>query len=180
MTTVSTNHRNELLVLVRKQCAMLKVKGYGSFKEGPSIKHFGVSAINKGCTVIIFDMGECLGMDSTFMGVMAELAMRVHDANGRLAAINLTEKTFSLLKTLGLNRIIDCYKVAELPAELKSVLIDAMDLEALSLDEADQLTSLTTMLEAHQNLVKAAPENIARFKDVISYLDQDLNAFASK
>jgi hypothetical protein len=32
-----------------------------------------------------------------------------------------------------------------------------------------------TMLEAHEALCKAAPENFSRFKDVLDYLKQDLH-----
>jgi len=166
--------------MLRKKCAMLKVKGNASFKESTSVKRFGSAAIDSGCNLIIFDMAECLGMDSTFMGVMAELAMRVRtETNGRLIAMNLTPKTLSLLSTLGLNRLIDCYQAGYLPQEIKEVLAEVMDLTELPAADEDKLASLTTMLEAHRNLVKAAPENMARFKDVISFLDQDLKAFTS-
>jgi hypothetical protein len=36
------------------------------------------------------------------------------------------------------------------------------------------------MIEAHEALVDADPENFARFKDVLEYLKQDLRAGASK
>jgi hypothetical protein len=36
------------------------------------------------------------------------------------------------------------------------------------------------MIEAHEALVDAAPENLARFKDVLEYLKQDLRAGAAK
>ena len=32
------------------------------------------------------------------------------------------------------------------------------------------------MIEAHESLVDADPENLARFKDVLEYLKQDLRA----
>jgi hypothetical protein len=156
---------------------MVKVNGYGSFKEGPSIKRFGAAAEDAGCNLVVFDMESCLGMDSTFMGVMAGLALRMQeDVNGRVVAMNLSAKTFSLLETLGLNRIIVCYQEGDIPDEFKAVLADVMDLEELALEGDDKMTSLTTMLSAHRNLVEADPENISRFKDVISYLDQDLKA----
>lgn len=177
MIRASSNNKNELLVTIRKSCAMVKVNGYGSFKEGPSIKRFGAAAEDMGCNLVIFDMESCLGMDSTFMGVMAGLALRMQeDVNGRVVAMNLSAKTLSLLETLGLNRIIICYQAGNIPDEFKAILADIMDLEELALDGEDKMTSLATMLSAHRDLVEASPENISRFKDVISYLDQDLKA----
>jgi anti-sigma B factor antagonist len=169
---------NEILVTIRKNCAMIKVNGYVSFKMGPSIKRFGAAAVDNGCTKIIFDMERCLGMDSTFMGVMAGLAIRTkNDVKGEVVAMNLSPKTDSLLATLGLNRLIDCYQVGLLSEKLESELADIMDLENLELDGQDKLSSLTTMLEAHQNLIDVSPEeNLPRFKDVITYLEQDLKA----
>jgi anti-anti-sigma regulatory factor len=160
---------------------MVKVNGYGSFKEGPSIKRFGAAAVKVGCNLVIFDMENCLGMDSTFMGVMAGMALRMQsDAGGKVVAMNLSPKTASLLQTLGLDRIITCYQQEHLPDEFKTVLADIMDLKELDLEEDDKVSSLTTMLTAHQDLVEAAPENISKFKDVISFLDQDLKALEGR
>ena len=97
--------------------------------------------------------------------------------SGQCVAMNLSPKTDSLLATLGLNRLIDCYQVGSLSEELECQLADIMDLENLELDGQDKLSSLTTMLEAHQNLIDVSPEeNLSRFKDVITYLEQDLKA----
>ncbi len=178
MTVTGVKPQNEILVTIRKNCAMIKVTGYGSFKMGPSIKRFGAAAVAKGCIKIIFDMERCLGMDSTFMGVMAGLAIRIqNDVQGEVVAMNLSPKTDSLLSTLGLNRLIGCYQIGALSEEFECELADIMDLENLELDGHDKLSSLTTMLEAHKDLVDVAPEeNLPRFKDVITYLDQDLQA----
>ena len=167
--------QDELLVAVCKSCAMIKVNGRGTFKAGPSLKRFGASAIDKGCTQILLDMESCFGMDSTFMGVMAGLALRIQrEAGGRLVAINLSPKTASLLQTLGLDRLVECYQEDGLPDALKADLANILDLEDLDLEGADKRVSIETMLTAHQDLVKVAPENLTRFRDVLTYLDQDL------
>lgn len=167
--------QDELLVAVCKSCAMVRVNGRGTFKAGPSLKRFGASAIEKGCSQIILDMEGCLGMDSTFMGVLAGLALRIQrETGGRLIAMNLTPKTAALLQTLGLDRLVECYQADELPGELKASLAEVLDLKDLSLEGTDKRLSLETMLTAHQTLVEVAPENQARFRDVLTYLDQDL------
>ena len=45
------------------------------------------------------------------------------------------------------------------------------------LDRADaqKREQAETMLEAHEALCEAAPENVSRFKDVLDYLKQDLH-----
>lgn len=167
--------QDELLVAIRKCCAMVKVSGRGTFKAGPALKRFGAAAIEQGCEQIMFDMECCTGMDSTFMGVLAGLALRMQrEAKGIVVAMNLTPKTSSLLETLGLNRLVECYLPGELPDSLKVCLIEALDLKDLNLEDSDKRVSIETMLDAHQNLVELAPENLTRFRDVIAYLDQDL------
>lgn len=174
----SSRPNDELLVAVRKCCALVKVNGRGSFKAGPSLKRFGASAIAKGCTQIILDMEDCLGMDSTFMGVLAGLALRIQrEEHGQLVAMNLTPKTASLLSTLGLDRLVTCYQAGDLPQAFKSCLATSLELEGLNIDGDEQRLSLETMLEAHQQLVEVSPENSTRFRDVITYLDQDLKDF---
>jgi hypothetical protein len=39
----------------------------------------------------------------------------------------------------------------------------------------DKTTQAETMLEAHEELVEANPENAAKFKDVLEFLKQDLH-----
>ena len=41
--------------------------------------------------------------------------------------------------------------------------------------EGKKKETTETMLEAHQALCDAAPENLSRFKDVLEYLKQDLH-----
>ena len=173
----SARPQDELLVAVRKGCAVVKVNGRGSFKVGPTLKRFGATVIGKGCARIIFDMEQCVAMDSTFMGVLAGLALRVQREreDGQVVAMNLTPKTASLLQTLGLDRLIECYQVGALPETLQVCMANTLELEDLDATGGDKRESVETMLEAHQDLVEASPENLIRFRDVIAYLDQDLH-----
>ncbi len=172
----SARPKDELLVAVRKCCALVKVNGRGSFKVGPTLKRFGAAAVEKGCDQIIFDMESCLAMDSTFMGVLAGLALRMQRERdtGRVVVMNLSPKTAALLETLGLDRLVECHEIGKLPPELSTCLAGILDLEDLPSSADAARDSLETMLEAHQNLVEIAPENLLRFRDVISYLDQDI------
>jgi anti-sigma B factor antagonist len=171
----TVNREDQLLVAIQKQCALVRVRGRGSFKNAPALKRFGVSAIEKGCVRIVLDMDECRGMDSTFMGVLAGLALRLqHEFAGQVVAINLTPKTLSLLETLGLTRLIDAHEAGAAAAELTDSLGEVFDVAALENPADDRRITLETMLEAHQNLVDATPDNLTRFKDVLTYLTQDL------
>jgi hypothetical protein len=45
----------------------------------------------------------------------------------------------------------------------------------IPLDE-NRTARAETMLEAHEALVKSAPENISKFKDVIQFLEEELRS----
>ena len=164
-----------LLVAIHEDTALVRVCGRGSFKIGPALKQFGTEAIARGCRRIILDMDTCMGMDSTFMGVLAGLALRLRrESDGVVVMMNLSDKTSYLLETLGLGRLLELYRVGQLDEALREHLSVLMDLNRLEVDADNQRLTLETMLEAHQDLVKAAPENLPKFKNVIAFVSQDL------
>jgi len=165
---------SNLLVAVQATFALVKVSGRATFKLAPSLKRFCLTALNNGCEDIIFDMEECPGMDSTFMGVLAGIAIHPgRPGTGRVIVVNLTARTHTMLSTLGLERVLECHELNAPQPELKHRLAAALHLDGLEADD-DRTLSLTTMLQAHQHLVDVDPENMARFRDVLTYLDQEV------
>ncbi len=162
-----------LLVAVKAAFALIKVSGRATFKLAPSLKRFCMNALDHGCRQIIFDMEECQGMDSTFMGVLAGVAIHPGGGDAKVIVINLSPRTHEMLVTLGLERVLECHALNEPLPELKQRLAAALHLEGLE-DDNDRVLSLTTMLQAHQHLVDIDPENLARFRDVLTYLNQEV------
>ncbi len=166
-----------LQVAVQGTFVLIRIPGRATFKRAASLKRFCLQAVDRGCTEVIFDMETCFGMDSTFMGVLAGLA--IHPPFGkhspRVVVMNLSPKTYAMLSTLGLERVLECYEQSTaLPEDLHRRLAQALCLEDMGpAGEQDQQVSLNTMLQAHQHLVDVDPENLVRFRDVITYLDQE-------
>ena len=168
--------QDSILVAVQGACAFVRVRGRGSFKNAPAVKRFGLSSIKAGCRCFILDMAACTGMDSTFMGVLAGLALRLREAagGGRLMAINLTAKTESLLETLGLTRLMDTYQAGADPEAFKAEMQESLTLDSLPVGGDDRKSLVETMLSAHEELSGLTADNRIRFKDVLTYLEQDL------
>ncbi len=111
-------------------------------------------------------------MDSTFMGTMAGMALRLKElGQGRLRVIHCSARSRDLLSGLGLDQIFD----------IQANGADAPECEELAKTERDaaekaaaKREQTSTMLEAHEALCQAQPENLTRFKDVLEYLKQDL------
>ena len=164
---------DRLLVAYQDKRAFVKPIGRATFKLAPALKRFGVSVISKGCRDVRFDMSECTTLDSTFMGVLAGIAMwQVQDGQKmQVTLTGLEARTRSMLATLGLERIITCRNAGEASGA-------TADLEDQPIREvkpdASKAETLDTMWTAHQDLVRADQENEARFCDVLTYLDQEI------
>lgn len=171
-----TEISDELLVAVQGTTAMVRVRGRGSFKTAPALRDFGHAVVDKGCERMIMDMDECIGMDSTFMGVMAGLGMKLKSENaGILVVMNLSQKTSALLETLGLHKLLQMYMAGTFPDTLKEHVAAVADLSKLDTAGRDKKITLETMLAAHEDLISASSDNLPKFKDVMSFLNNELS-----
>lgn len=149
----------------------VRVAGRGSFLESGSLKEFGREMVNRGYREFVFDLQECAMMDSTFMGTMAGMALRLKElGQGHLRVIHCGARSRELLSGLGLDQIF------EIQSDGASTGPRCEILEKTERGEAGESkrAQATTMLEAHEALCEARPENRTRFKDVLEYLKQDL------
>ena len=162
-----------ILVGVTGKAVCIKVRGKGSFQNSPALKEFAREMFERGHRVFVVDLADCPVMDSTFMGTLAGLALRLRESeNGSLLVCNVNERNADLLRNLGLNNLFTVESKADAADQAESTLSSEGSLSRL--DHA------ACMIEAHEALVDADPENLARFKDVLEYLKQDLRAGASK
>ena len=171
------SNADKLLVATDESRAFLRLIGRGTYKLGPVLKDFAATAVRKGCSLFVMDMEQCAGMDSTFMGVLAGLALRVkRETGGRVAVVHVSPKNLALLTTLGVSRILG---LGEAPAGAGATGPGAAtpgDMQALAAGEVDRRQLTQTMLEAHESLVGIRPENLPKFRDVIAYLSESLRS----
>ena len=148
----------------------IRVVGRGSFKVSATLKQFIAQVSSKQpVSTVVLDLIGCIGMDSTFMGVLAGLSGRLKQNGQVLELINLSEKNAGLLATLGVDRVIAHYSNShghEMPGQ---------EATSLSTDGVTKKELAETALQAHQNLVELSEENRPRFKRVIEYLKADVD-----
>lgn len=169
------NPADKLLVAIQNEAAIVRVRGRGSFKISTALKEFVGAAIDRGCTKLILDMTECIGMDSTFMGVLAGLSFRLKQKNGGVVMVNMSLRTRGLLATLGLDEVIEPHMAGDMPESLAGLLAGAGgEMPVLENPERSTRETAATMLEAHENLVRLSPDNLPKFKDVLAFLQEDL------
>jgi anti-sigma B factor antagonist len=162
-----------ILVGITSRAVHVRVEGKGSFQNSPALKEFSKHMLERGYRHFVVDLNGCPVMDSTFMGTLAGIALRLREfGNGSLLVRNANERNWDLLQNLGLNNLFDVESKGSVL--VTENLVGAAPLEAdHPIDRSDQAEC---MIEAHEALVDADPENFARFKDVLEYLKQDLRA----
>jgi len=129
--------------------------------------------VNRGHREFVFDLEECVMMDSTFMGTMAGMALRLKElGQGRVHVIHCGARSRDLLSGLGLDQIFDIQADGEEAPECEA--LSKTNGEIADKSDAAKREQAGTMLEAHEALCEAEPNNRTRFKDVLDYLKQDL------
>src|SRR5260370_19492663 len=89
---------------------------------------------------------------------------------GHLHVIHCGDRSHQLLSGLGVDQIFDIRSNGATAPECEKMKENMLDRA-----NAQKREQAETMLEAHEALCEAAPENVSRFKDVLDYLKQDLH-----
>ena len=157
---------SEILVSCADRIVWVRVEGNGSSTNSKALKDFAKEMIHRGAREFIVDLCNCPMMDSTFMGTLAGISLWLGElGEGRLSVVNLNERNAESLRSLGLDQLF-------------SVRVSAIERDGQALPiplEEDSTARAQTMLEAHEALVKTAPENLPIFKDVIQFLEEELH-----
>ncbi len=150
----------------------VRVDGKGCFLNAGAISTFAAEMLERGHRRFVVDMGLCPTMDSTFMGTLAGIALKLQKAVGggegaELMLVQVNERNRELLSGLGLDHLMRVESgFGDLGGDVQ--------LDALSSEGGDRESRARVMLDAHEACVEANAENAAKFKDVLAYLREDL------
>jgi anti-sigma B factor antagonist len=162
--------QSSIQVGVNGNAVWVKVEGKGSFLNSGNLKEFTREMVNRGYREFVVDLENCAMMDSTFMGTMAGVALRLKElGHGHLHVVHCGERSRSLLTGLGLDQIFDIHANGAAAPQCELLQRE----KAHGVDQKKQVNA--DMLDAHEALCEAVPQNFSRFKDVLDYLKQDLH-----
>jgi anti-sigma B factor antagonist len=164
--------QSSIQVGVNGPSVWVKVEGKGSFLNSGNFKEFAQQMVNRGYREFVIDLENCAMMDSTFMGTMAGVALRLKElGHGHLHIVHCGDRSRELLSGLGLDQIFSIHANGAVAPECKSLEQN----KSGDMSREQKREQARTMLDAHQALCEVAPENLFRFKDVLDYLKQDLH-----
>lgn len=141
------------------------VQGRASFQNSACLHDFFTAMIRQKRLRFVLDFQQCTTMDSTFLGVLAGLALelRRHIPQGSLVVCRMSERNLELMKNLGLHRLMTV-DTGETGVTLNAGA--ALDCSPVR----SELESARLVLAAHENLIVADEANRAKFQDVLTFL----------
>jgi len=166
--------QSSIQVGVNGKAVWVKVEGKGNFLNSGNFKEFAKEMVQRGYREFVIDLENCAMMDSTFMGTMASVALRLKElGHGHLHVVHCGQRSRDLLTGLGLDQIFQIHSNGAAAAAPKT---EALPDDQPAVEPSQQKQQQAQqMLDAHEALCEAAPENFSRFKDVLEYLKQDLH-----
>ena len=168
---------NNLGVWVGDNLVCVKVAGRANFSGSVDLKTLVTTMWGKGYHHFVLDLTECLLMDSTFLGVLAGLGLKLNNGNGpsqpangngshAIELLNPSPRIADLLENLGITHLFDITR-GPLTTECLTRLDHAPT--AANRREVQQ-----TCLDAHKTLMDVNPANVPKFKDVAQFLAEDI------
>ena len=141
------------------------------------LKEWCECEVNNGASCLVIDLAVCKGMDSTFMGTMAGLAMRLTKLpGGMLQVAEPGEKNRNSLEDLGLDALMQIDPVdAVWRGQIQDVREKLKPCNRANglLQRADQAPHV---LDAHKKLCEADERNTRKFGAVLDFLEAEVKA----
>src|SRR5271154_3795556 len=100
---------SKILVARNADLGFIKVVGRGSFQNSSCLKAFYLQLFKDGVRRFYVDLEACTYLDSTFLGILLGLGLKLREAGGKglLRILNANARNLELLKNLGLDRLIN-------------------------------------------------------------------------
>ena len=162
---MSETAKSVYLVNPASDPVLVRIDGRANFQNSGSLRDFIAAMTAQGRRRFVIDFGGCVGMDSTFLGVLAGAAIELRkcSAEGALVIVRVGQRNLELMRNLGLHRILTIDA-----GEQKEALVKCDT--PLAAKRCSEIESARQVLEAHENLVTADESNRAKFQDVLTFL----------
>lgn len=144
---------------------LVRIEGRASFHNSACLRDFATDMLRQGKRRFALDFLHCTSMDSTFLGVLAGIALELRKQTppGSLVLARVGPRNLELIRNMGLHRLMTV-DAGGRPAGFEHCE------EGLDCPERSELENARLALEAHENLVAADEKNRAKFQDVLVFL----------
>lgn len=159
------------MVAVSDHAACVKINGRADFTSSVDLKKLITELWQRGYNRFTFELCDCVTMDSTFLGMLAGIALKLIDTahapacSSPLELINPSPRIAEVLEDLG---VVHLFRITSRGVQTAS------HFEPLVKCGETRSETARACLEAHKTLMDLKPENVKKFKDVAEFLAEDL------
>ena len=112
------------------------------------------------------DLSACLGMDSTFMGMLVGTAGMMSATGGKVVLVNPSDANLRLLTMLGITEVLPVLQGCKLP--------DLMFVDLGAEANTTVCERMELIRRAHANLIELNEANKTKFSTFLATLEADL------
>jgi anti-sigma B factor antagonist len=164
-----------LKVAVADSVVFLKIAGRACFSISVDLKNLVEELRGKGCTAFVLDLSQCSIMDSTILGMLTGLSLKLEQlphspSTHYIRLLNPNDRISALLDNLG----VATHFQVSMGVSPERALAEIIACRATPAELA------ATSLEAHETLMAVNPDNIPKFKDVAQFLAEDIRNFGQQ
>jgi len=159
----------------------VRVVGLASMNNSARLQEVTEKLEGQGFRRLVFDLADCAGFDSTFMGILlgaalgssrmaAEPSVPEPAAGSPVVLVNANREHRRLLAEVGVDRVV----------RLHPEPIDFPPVELRRLDDrpADPASRIQSIVAAHENLVRLGGRNAEKFGALLKELKRELGGDA--
>lgn len=144
---------------------VVRVIGRACFQNSACLREFVTEMLHQKKSRFVIDFQQCSSMDSTFLGVLAGVALDLKKLPnpGSLVLARMSQRNLELVRNLGLHRLLTV-ETGDFPMAFDNCNT------VLPCNDRSELDHARLVLEAHENLVAADDSNRSKFQDVLAFL----------
>ena len=144
---------------------VVRIDGRACFQNSPGLRDFFGEMLKQGKPRFVLDFQQCGSMDSTFLGVLAGVALELRKKSpaGSLVLARVGQRNLELIRNLGLHRLL-IVDAGQPTANFENCR------DPLQCKNHTEVENARHVLEAHENLVSADESNRSKFQDVLAFL----------
>lgn len=142
---------------------VLKFIGDIRFTLCPAVDNFIKVHFSKGMAPVVIDLTETSGIDSTALGVLAQIAVRSRQMRlPRPSLLLASAEIRQILQSVSFDKVFNVLQKSS------NELWAFKEIQPVATDEQELLEKVLT---AHRNLMALCHENQEKFRDVVSQLE---------
>ncbi len=159
-------------VAIIDKTVYLKPFGCATQRNSLGVPDFLRAMFRAGCVYVAFDLAECKGMDSTFLGVIADATMcNPHKAGKTVVIFNASDALIQLLRRIGVLPMVSLAAAnVEAPVPIHLRQIDFVHFPKT------EYQKLQTVRRLHDQLVQLNEKNRQLFGPFLVMLEEELQS----